>query len=155
MNKNYNFYLISYLNALLHGLLTAEKEFTSYILAKQFDPELTFRQEIEEFINLCQAQETKHKLLQNDDSNKQIPSLITCRVGDLLRCKCSSKEYEISALFTELERIHYFHPETLKIVRIKNRLHKGTRDILINLKYKGMMLVEMQLAINEDKSHFI
>ena len=37
MNKNYNFYLINYLNSLIHGLLTAQKEFTSYILAKKFN----------------------------------------------------------------------------------------------------------------------
>ena len=33
MSKNYHFYLLTYLNALIHGLLSAQKKFTSYILA--------------------------------------------------------------------------------------------------------------------------
>ena len=33
MSKNYHYYLITYLNALIHGLLSAQKKFTSYILA--------------------------------------------------------------------------------------------------------------------------
>ena len=43
----------------------------------------------------------------------------------------------------------------MKIVRLKNRLDKGTKDILMNLLYRGEMLVEMQLAINVDKSRFL
>lgn len=42
-----------------------------------------------------------------------------------------------------------------KIVRIKNRLEKGTKDILINILYRKSMLVEMQLAVATNRSKFI
>ena len=40
-------------------------------------------------------------------------------------------------------------------MRLKNRLDKGTKDILMNLMYRDKMLVEMQLTINVDKSRFL
>ena len=83
------------------------------------------------------------------------PVLITFRIGDLLRCKCSSKELEAMSLFGELERIDHFHPKVLRIVRVKNRLRKGTKDILVNLIYRDTMMIEMQLAVNSSKSNFI
>ena len=43
----------------------------------------------------------------------------------------------------------------MKIIRVKNRLNKGNKDILMNLLYKGEMVVEMQLAIKSEKSKFI
>ena len=41
------------------------------------------------------------------------------------------------------------------MVRVKNRLNKGTKDILINFMYRETMMIEMQLAVNSDKSKFI
>ena len=35
-----------------------------------------------------------------------VPELITFKIGDLMRCKCSSKEKEIIALYKEIERRH-------------------------------------------------
>ena len=58
------------------------------------------------------------------------------RVGDLLRCRCTSKEDEIIALYNEIERINLHHPEILKIVKIKDKLKTETRNILINLMYR-------------------
>ena len=84
-----------------------------------------------------------------------IPTLVTFKIGDLLRCKCSSKELEAMSLFSELERISHFHPETLRIVRVKNRLRRGTKDILVNLVYRNVLLVEMQIAVNSSKSNFL
>lgn len=44
----------------------------------------------------------------------------------------------------------------MKIVRIKNRLNKGTNDILINVKFNNMIICEIQLeVINKSKSKFI
>ena len=43
----------------------------------------------------------------------------------------------------------------MRIVRVKNRLGKGTKDILLNFLYNNEILVEMQLAIKADKSKFI
>jgi hypothetical protein len=37
-----------------------------------------------------------------------------------------------------------------KIVRIKDRLELGTRDILINVSYKGKILCEVQLAVTDE-----
>lgn len=41
------------------------------------------------------------------------------------------------------------------IVRVKNRLGKGTKDILINLFIENKYLAEVQLAITTGKSKFI
>ena len=72
-----------------------------------------------------------------------------------MRCKCSSKEKEIIALYKEVERRHRQPNSDIKIIRVKNRLNKGNKDILLNLLYKGEMVVEMQLAIKSEKSKFI
>lgn len=37
--------------------------------------------------------------------------------------------------------------QNFKILRVKNRLSKGNKDILVNLLYKSKILVEVQLAI--------
>ena len=39
-------------------------------------------------------------------SEDEIPELITFKIGDLMRCKCSSKEKEIIALYKEIEKRH-------------------------------------------------
>lgn len=41
------------------------------------------------------------------------------------------------------------------MIRVKNRLSEGTKDILINMKFRQKLLVEMQLAIDEETSKFI
>jgi hypothetical protein len=43
----------------------------------------------------------------------------------------------------------------MEIIRVKNRLNQGTKDILINIRYRNQILVEMQLSIDGDKSNFI
>ena len=49
----------------------------------------------------------------------------------------------------------HLHPEKFKIVRIKNRLNLGTRDILINAKFEDEILCEIQLAINAETNPFL
>ncbi len=48
-----------------------------------------------------------------------------------------------------------FHPDHFRIIRIKNRLASGNKDILMNIVYKNTMVVEMQLAVKQQKSKFI
>lgn len=43
----------------------------------------------------------------------------------------------------------------MKIVRVKDRLEKGTKDILINILYKNTLLIEMQLAVTTNRTKFI
>lgn len=43
----------------------------------------------------------------------------------------------------------------MKIIRVKNRLNKGNKDILINLLYRDEIIVEIQLAIKSEKTKFI
>ena len=57
---------MKYLNMLIHGLLSAMKDFGRF------------------------------------KCNNEIPQLVTFKVGDLLRCKCSSKESEIISLYNEI-----------------------------------------------------
>ena len=61
------------------------------------------------------------------------PQLLTFTISDLLRCKCHSKEKEIIRIYNELQIQSILKPEEIKIIRIKNRLNKGTRDILMNV----------------------
>ena len=44
--------------------------------------------------------------LSNQNTIPQTPELITFNIGDLLRCKCTSKEDEIIALYKEIEKIN-------------------------------------------------
>jgi len=43
----------------------------------------------------------------------------------------------------------------MEMVRVKNRLSQGTKDILINFRYRNSITAEMQLSVDEDKSNFI
>lgn len=43
----------------------------------------------------------------------------------------------------------------MKIVRVKNRLHRGTKDILLNIMLHEQVLCEIQLAIKSNVSPFI
>jgi hypothetical protein len=83
------------------------------------------------------------------------PNLLSFKIGDLMRCKCSSKEKEILRIYEEITRISKDHPEKLKIVRIKNRLRSGTNDILMNVRFNESILCEIQLAIKTTTSEFI
>lgn len=75
-------------------------------------------------------------------------NLITFKIGDLFRCKCKSKEAEIIRIFAEIKKIGV-KGTPFKIVRIKDRLETGTRDILININFMGIYLAEIQLAVEE------
>jgi hypothetical protein len=67
---------------------------------------------------------------------------------DLLRCKCIGSKYDILRIYEQLQaRSDYF-----EIIRVKNKLNEGTRDILINLKLKNSFLVvEVQLALGKSQ----
>jgi hypothetical protein len=43
-------------------------------------------------------------------------------------------------------------PEKLKIVRLKNRLNLSTNDILMNIRFNGLILCEVQLAVKTETS---
>jgi hypothetical protein len=69
MVKNLHSYITLYLNRLIHGLLTISKKF--------YDT----------------------KLQRNWDDWQFPPNLMTFKIGDLIRCKISSKEREIVKVF--------------------------------------------------------
>ena len=104
--KNLHSYIIAFLNRLIHGLLKISKRMYDENQLSQY-------------------------------SNWPTPvNLLTFKVGDLMRCKCSSHEKQILMIYKELQRLSHEEPEKLRIVRIKNRLRSGTNDILINVKFK-------------------
>ena len=72
MLKSVKNYLINYLNALIHGLLRVSKKYV--FLLKNVD--------------------------KVTEEKKFMPQLITFKCDDLLRCRCTSKETEIIALYT-------------------------------------------------------
>ena len=53
MFKNNKFYLISYLNSLIHGLLTAKKMFETYIIGKSANYNCRTGEPIEQFLEYC------------------------------------------------------------------------------------------------------
>lgn len=83
------------------------------------------------------------------------PDLITFSIGDLMRCKCSSKEREILMIYKELETLSETNSDIIKIIRVKNRLKLGTNDILINILFKQKYLCEIQLAVKSAQNKFI
>ena len=46
-------------------------------------------------------------------------------------------------------------PKKLKIVRVKNRLRRGTNDILVNVLFNNKILCEIQLGVVSKTSEFI
>jgi len=71
LKKSYENYLISYLNKLIHCILTAQENFKS--------------------------------LFSKKDHYKIAVNLISFKIGDLLRCRCYSKESEIIALYNYID----------------------------------------------------
>lgn len=56
------------------------------------------------------------------------------KIFDLLRCKCVSNEEEIFWIMNYLIDRNLI--DDFKLVRVKDRLSEGTRDILCNLRFK-------------------
>ena len=68
------------------------------------------------------------------------------KVFDLLRCKCISNEEEIIWIMNYLIEKNLIGD--FKLVRVKDRLNLGTRDINCNLRFKkNGFLSEMQLSV--------
>lgn len=126
MVKNLHSYIVLYLNRLIHGLLTIAKEFYDKEVDKSWD------------------------------DWQSPPNLVTFKIGDLVRCKCSSKEKEIIKIFKEINDISNNNPERMKIVRVKNRLREGTNDILLNVRFNNKIICEIQLeVVSKSKTKFI
>jgi hypothetical protein len=111
MVKNLHSYIILTLNRLIHGLLLVSKQF--------------FEKEVKEH---------------GWEDWPSPPNLITFKVGDLMRCKCASKEEEILTILRAIVEISKDDPDRLRILRIKNRLRLGTNDILMNLKFNDTII---------------
>jgi hypothetical protein len=73
-----------------------------------------------------------------DQAQKHLSSvnLVTLKIFDLLRCKCHSNEDEIIYIVQALKQFERDDPK-FEIVRVKDRLNQGTRDIMINAQYDG------------------
>ena len=80
-------------------------------------------------------------------------SLITFKIGDLMRCKCVSNEAEIIRILKVVKQMsERCDTNLIKIIRVKDRLETGTRDILINFMFDGIIPCEMQLAVDDQIS---
>lgn len=73
---------------------------------------------------------------------------------DLFRCKCTSGEKEIIRIYHEIVRQAEGGDSNWSLVRVANRLQKGTNDILVNVKYRNV-LCEIQLAVANKNNTFI
>ena len=58
-------------------------------------------------------------------------------------------------MFNELQRMTVQEPKTLRIIKVKNKLKKVTKDILINLIFHDKIIVEVQLAVKSNRTKFI
>lgn len=72
---------------------------------------------------------------------------------DLLRCKIHSNEEEIIWIVQYLLDQNKTNKDKFSIVRIKDRLNQGTRDIMINAQINKGLVCEIQLSVtsNTDK----
>jgi hypothetical protein len=118
-------YLIAYLNRLLHGLMSVARRFY------------------------------EKGQLAGLSNWPAPPNLLSFTLGDLMRCKVSSKEKEILRIYEQMRQLSLRYPEKLKIVRVKNRLNLSTNDILLNVRFNGLILCEVQLAVKTEASEFI
>lgn len=122
-------YICSELNELIHFLLKIPKDV----------PEDTLSDE-----EVFQSQARKELDAVN---------LVTLKFSDLLRCKIHSNEDEIIWIVQYLLFQNETNRNRFKIIRIKDRLGLGTRDIMINGQINRGLNCEIQLAVtsNSDK----
>jgi hypothetical protein len=74
--------------------------------------------------------------------------MVTFKIFDLLRCKIHSNEDEILWIIQYLLTQNKINKnDKFRIVRIKDRLHLGTRDIMINARINKGLTCEIQLAV--------
>lgn len=110
-------YICSQLNEVIHHLLKIPREVSEDDLGS----------ELEDFKN--QARKELDSL-----------NLLTFKIFDLLRCKIHSNEEEIVWIVQYLLAQNKLNKEKFNIVRIKDRLNQGTRDIMINAQIqKGLV----------------
>ena len=117
-------YLVSYLNKIIQALLA---------IPEDYDDE-----------------EEEGRGKHQNKAKSRFVNLITFKITDLLRCKCSSRENEILRIFNAIKRISESDLDLIKIIRIKDRLELGTRDILINILFMKKVLCEIQLAVTDE-----
>ena len=86
--------------------------------------------------------------------NPPILLFTTFKIGDLIRCRCKSKEKEIVYIYKKLKEISDKNPKFLKIIRVKNRLEEGTRDVMINIRFYEKITAEIQLAIRSESKKY-
>lgn len=79
--------------------------------------------------------------------------IVSFQVMDLVRCKCTSREKEILRIYNELLRMCEVKTN-MSLVRVVNRLRRGTNDILINIMYRDV-LCEIQLAVTTKENTFL
>ena len=110
MFKNNENYIIGYLNRLIHSLITVEAEFELIVKAETKKMK-RINSKIE---NVCSGKMQVQELIENIKMAKlnnigtyddKVPQLVSFKISDLIRCKCSSREYEITALFNEIQKI--------------------------------------------------
>ena len=80
------------------------------------------------------------------------------KISDILRCKMVSRESEIIHVYKRLVSESERKNSLFKIVRVKDRLNLGTRDIMLNLFFDERILVEVQLGVvdnlDDDKQNY-
>ncbi len=65
--------------------------------------------------------------------------IITFQIMDLFRCRCVSGEKEIIRIYNEIIDQSGLQESNIELVRVVNRLQKGTNDVLINVRYRNVL----------------
>lgn len=92
INETSSQYMFKYINKLIHSLLAIPKLAAEMVKSDR------------------------------DKFNLSSVNLITLKVGDLMRCRCSTTEKEFIKILAAIEETSMKYPNVLKIIRIKNRL---------------------------------
>jgi hypothetical protein len=80
-----------------------------------------------------------HRLIKLDTQ------LIPFNVSDILRCKCSCTIHDMGQVIKKMNQHN-----SIKVLRIKNRLLTENRDFLINFIFKDCKLIcELQVGIKD------
>lgn len=110
MFKNNQNYIKGYLNTLIHCLMTVELEFEAIVkveakkgkkISNKVESVCNGKMNISELLEIIGN--IKIGVVRNFED--RIPSLLSFKISDLIRCKCSSREYEITALYNEIHKI--------------------------------------------------
>ena len=72
-------------------------------------------------------------------------SMVTFKIGDLMRGRIKSAEKKIISVYSKLKQIDEYCPNILKIIRLKDKLDDKDKNLLLNFQFNTKIQCELQL----------